>query len=245
MYLPEEDRKLIEVCYTPAQFELYKESFDIVVVVDVLRATSAMTTAMHFGVEKIIPVATIEEAKEYQAQGFIVGAERDGAVVEGFDFGNSPYVYIERDLQGKTVVMTTTNGTKAIHLASTANTVVIGCLNNLQVLCDWLIKQHKNTLVLASGWKDKVNLEDTICGGAIAKILINSGKFIAKEDSTVAAKFLFESAEQNLWKFLRASSHRKRLAHLKIQKDVIYCLKLNTVPCIPILKDGALVKLNE
>jgi 2-phosphosulfolactate phosphatase len=244
MYLPEQDRKLIEVCYTPAQFELYKDAFDVVVVVDVLRATSAMTTALHQGVEKIIPVASIEEAKEYQAKGFIVGAERDGAVVEGFDFGNSPYVYIDRDMKGKTVVMTTTNGTKAIQMAADASTVVIGCLNNLQALCDWLLQQHKNTLVLASGWKDKVNLEDTICGGAIAQILLASGTFIAKEDSTVAAKFLFESAEQNLWKFLRASSHRQRLAHLKIQKDVIYCLKLNTVPCIPILKDGALVKLD-
>jgi 2-phosphosulfolactate phosphatase len=244
MYLPEQDRKLIEVCYTPAQFELYKDSFDVIVVVDVLRATSAMTTALYQGVEKIIPVATIEEAKEYQAKGFIVGAERDGAVVEGFDFGNSPYVYIDRDMKGKTIVMTTTNGTKAIQMATDASTVVIGCLNNLQVLCDWLIQQHKNTLVLASGWKDKVNLEDTICGGAIAQILLESGTFIAKEDSTVAAKFLFQSAEQNLWKFLRASSHRQRLAHLKIQKDVIYCLKLNTVPCIPILKDGALVKLH-
>jgi 2-phosphosulfolactate phosphatase len=245
MYLPEADRKLVEVCYTPAQYELYREAFDIVVVVDVLRATSAITTALHYGVEKIIPVASVDLARDYQKKGFIVGAERDGAVVDGFDFGNSPYVYIDRNLKGETVVLTTTNGTKAIEMAQHAATVVIGCLNNLQILCDWLIEQNKNVLVLASGWKDKVNLEDTICGGAIAHHLIDSGKFIAKEDSTVAAKFLFQSAEQNLWKFLRASSHRKRLAHLNIQKDVIYCLKLNTVPCIPILKDGALVKLHE
>jgi 2-phosphosulfolactate phosphatase len=244
MRIPEENRKLIEVCYTPAQFSLYQEAFDIVVVVDVLRATSAMATALHHGVEKIIPVASIQEAKEYQAKGYTVGAERDGAVVEGFDFGNSPYVYIDQDMKGKTIVITTTNGTKAIEMAKNSSTVVIGCLNNLQYLCDWLIAQNKNTLVLASGWKDKVNLEDTICGGAIAKILTDSGKFKALEDSTVAAKFLYQSAEQHLWRFLRASSHRKRLAHLNIQKDVIYCLKPNTVPCIPILKDGALIKLH-
>jgi len=241
---PTTNRKLVEVCYTPGQYHLYQEDFEIIVVIDVLRATSAITAALHHGVERIIPVATIEEAILYKEQGYIVGAERDGQVVEGFDFGNSPFVYMDNDMSGKTVVLTTTNGTKAIQIAGDSKTVVIGCLNNLDILCSWLAEQHKNTLILASGWKDKVNLEDTICGGAIAQILLASGTFIAKEDSTVAAKFLFESAEQNLWKFLRASSHRQRLAHLKIQKDVIYCLKLNTVPCIPILKDGALVKLD-
>ena len=164
---------------------------------------------------------------------------------DGFDFGNSPYVYIDNDMRGKTVVLTTTNGTKAIDIAKNDATIVIGCLNNLQHLCDWLIKQHKNTLILASGWKDKVNLEDTICGGAIADILIESRKFRASEDSTVAAKFIYKSAKEHLWSFLRASSHRRRLIHLKIQKDVKYCLTSNTVPCIPILRNGALVKLEE
>ncbi|MEN9334902.1 MAG: hypothetical protein RLY35_2082 [Bacteroidota bacterium] len=239
------ERKLVEVCYTPGQYALYKGGFDIVVVIDVLRATSAMTTALHYGVQKIIPVATLEEANEYKTKGFVVGAERDGQVVEGFDFGNSPYVYIDNDMKGQTVVITTTNGTKAIEIAKNDATVVIGCLNNLQHLCDWLIKQHKNTLILASGWKDKVNLEDTICGGAIVDILVDSNQFIANEDSSVAAKFLYKSAQQNFWRFLRASSHRRRLIHLKIQKDVKYCLTSNTVPCIPILRNGALVKLEE
>jgi 2-phosphosulfolactate phosphatase len=90
-----------------------------------------------------------------------------------------------------------------------------------------------------------VNLEDTICGGAIADILIESRKFRANEDSTVAAKFIYKSAKEHLWSFLRASSHRRRLIHLKIQKDVKYCLTSNTVPCIPILRNGALVKLEE
>ncbi|MFM7725899.1 MAG: 2-phosphosulfolactate phosphatase, partial [Flavobacteriales bacterium] len=184
---PAINRKLIEVCYTPGQYHLYQEEFDIVVVIDVLRATSAITTALHCGVEKIIPVASVDEAIEYKKKGFIVGAERDGRVVEGFDFGNSPYAYMDPAMHGKTIVLTTTNGTKAIQIAGERKTVVIGCLNNLDILCSWLAEQHKNTLVLASGWKDKVNLEDTICGGAIADILVESRKFQCVEDSTVAA----------------------------------------------------------
>jgi 2-phosphosulfolactate phosphatase len=108
-----------------------------------------------------------------------------------------------------------------------------------------LIQRNANTLILASGWKDKVNLEDTICGGAIADALLDTRKFRADEDSTVAAKFIYRSARQHLLSFLRASSHRRRLIKLNIQKDVKYSLTLNTVPCVPILKNGELVKLDD
>ena len=193
MLTPLSERKLVEVCFSPGQYHLYKEKFEIVVVVDVLRATSAITTALHYGVEKIIPVSSVEEAREYLAKGFIAGAERDGEVVEGFDFGNSPYAFMDPALKGKTIVLTTTNGTRAIQLASDRSQVVIGCLNNLDLLCEYLCDQPRNTLILASGWKDKVNLEDTICGGAIADVLLETRRFRSDEDSTVAAKFIFRS----------------------------------------------------
>jgi 2-phosphosulfolactate phosphatase len=238
------NRKLVEVCYTPGQYHLYQEKFEIVVVIDVLRATSAITTALHCGVKSIIPIATVEEAHEYKAKGYIVGAERDGQIVEGFDFGNSPYAYMNPDFKDKTLVLTTTNGTQAINIAKENKIIVIGCLNNLDLLCQWLSEQNKNVLVLASGWKNKVNLEDTICGGAIADWLLETRKFRSDEDSTVAAKFIYRSAREHLWSFLRASSHRRRLIKLNIQRDVKYCLTLNTVPCIPILCDGELVKLD-
>jgi 2-phosphosulfolactate phosphatase len=242
---PLSERKIVEVCYTPGQFQLYQENFEIVVVIDVLRATSAIASALHHGVEKIIPVSSVEEARAYQAQGYIVAAERDGQVVEGFPFGNSPYAFMNPDLKGKTVVLTTTNGTKAIQMASSKKIVVIGCLNNIDALCKWLIEQHKDTLILASGWKDKINLEDTICGGAIADQLLESRKFRADEDSTVAAKFIFRSAKEHLWSFLRSSSHRRRLIKLNIQKDVKYCLTLNTIDTIPVLEEGALIRLQD
>lgn len=242
--LPVSERKRVEVCFTPGQYHLYKEKFEIAVVIDVLRATSAITTALHHGVKEIIPVSTVDEARAYKAQGYIAGAEREGQVVEGFDFGNSPYAYMNPDFVGKSVVLTTTNGTKAIRMAGETETVVIGCLNNLDLLCRWLNDQHKHTLILASGWKDKFNLEDTICAGAIADYLLESRRFRADEDSTVAAKFIYRSAREHIWSFLRASSHRRRLVKLNIQKDVKYCLTLNTVPCIPILNNGVLVKLD-
>lgn len=238
------EKRSIEICYSPAQYHLYQpEKFDIVVVIDVLRATSAIATALHFGVEKIIPLETIEEAMELQSKGIITAAERDGRVVEGFEFGNSPIAFMQHKLAGKTVALTTTNGTRAIRMAQERPYVVMGCLNNLDILCHWLNHMHKNTLVLASGWKEKYNLEDTICGGAIASELLDSGQFECHEDSTIAGKFIFKSAKQNLWSFLKASSHRRRLINLNIQDDVRYCLQPNTIHTIPILQNGFIVRL--
>ena len=235
----------IEVCFSPGEYHLYEQDFDLVVVLDVLRATSAICTAMEYGVGQIIPVATLEEARSYKEQGHIVAAERGGQIVEGFDMGNSPYSYMDPNLKGKTVVLTTTNGTKAINMAKDKSTVVVGALNNLDALCAWLIDQERDVLVLGSGWKDKFNLEDTICGGAIADLCLDSGKFYADEDSTVAAKFLSRSSRDNMFSFLKASSHRRRLRKLNLNEDVKYCLTPNNCTAIPILKNGSLVRLNH
>ena len=130
--------------------------------------------------KEIIPVATLDEARAYQAEGYLVAAERGGQIVEGFDLGNSSFSYMDPALKGQTVVLTTTNGTKAINMARDKKTVVIGSLNNLDSLCEWLICQQRDVLVLGSGWKDKFNLEDTICAGAIADQCLKSGRFFCR-----------------------------------------------------------------
>ena len=235
----------IEVCFSPGEYHLYQEEFDLVVVLDVLRATSAICTAIEHGVKEIIPVATLDEARAYQAEGFLVAAERGGQIVEGFDLGNSPFSYMDPALKGQTVVLTTTNGTKAINMARDKKTVVIGSLNNLDALCEWLIRQQRDVLVLGSGWKDKFNLEDTICAGAIADQCLKSGRFFADEDSTVAAKFIFRSSRDNMFAFLKASSHRRRLRKLNLNEDVKHCLTPNNCTAIPVLEGRSLVRLNH
>ncbi|MBL1279096.1 MAG: 2-phosphosulfolactate phosphatase [Fluviicola sp.] len=238
-----EERKRIEVCFTPGEYEYFKGEYDIVVVIDVLRATSAICAAFDNGIKAIIPVATIEEAREYQKKGYLVGAERKGQIVEGFDFGNSPYSYMKEELRGQEVVLSTTNGTKALSIASDAPTVVVGALNNLDALAEWLAKQNKNILCLCSGWQDKFNLEDTICAGALCDQLIQTGNYTSTEDSSIAAKYLYISAWDNPLGFLKSSSHRRRLKNLNLNEDIKYCLTPNKTTVIPILKNGKLVKL--
>jgi 2-phosphosulfolactate phosphatase len=239
----EDNRKRIEVCFTPALFDLYKDNFDIIVVIDVLRATSAICAAFNNGVKELIPVSSIDIAKEYKEKGYLVGAERLGQIVEGFDFGNSPYSYMIPEVVGQTVVLSTTNGTKSINIAKSAGTVVIGALSNLDVLQKWLIEQNKNVLCLCSGWQDKFNLEDTICAGAIAEHLLGTGKFRSEDDSSIAAKYLYLSAKDNIFGYLKSSSHRRRLKKLNLNKDIKYCLTANTAPVIPVLKGDRIVNV--
>ena len=236
-------RKRIEVCFTPGEYTYYKDEFEIVVVIDVLRATSAMCAALDYGIAAIIPVPTVDEAWEYKKNGYLAGAERNGKIVEGFDFGNSPFSYMKDEFIGKEVVLTTTNGTKSLEVAKNAEIVVVGSFLNLTALSVWLSKQNKNILCLCSGWQDKFNLEDSICAGAISDHLISTGNFISIEDSSIAAKYLFQSARHSFLGYLKSSSHRRRLKNLNLNDDIKYCLTPDQTDVIPILRDGKLVKI--
>jgi 2-phosphosulfolactate phosphatase len=172
-----------------------------------------------------------------------VAAERKGQIVDGFTLGNSPLSYVDGKYKGETIVITTTNGTQAIYTARKAETVVIGSLLNLDALSNWLIKQERNVLLLGSGWKETFCLEDTICAGAFVDRLLESGKFRSDFDSSIAAKYLFRSASENINGYLKASSHRRRLRDLNLNEDIKYCLTPNQTSVIPIQKGKYLVKL--
>jgi 2-phosphosulfolactate phosphatase len=232
----------IEVCFTPQAYNLFHKPNTIVVVIDVLRATSAIVTAFYNGVEKMIPIASIDEATEYKKQGFMVAAERNGEVVNGFDLGNSPFGYMNNKVKGKTIAITTTNGTQAIEAAKLADKVIIGSFLNLDSVIDFIKNENKDVLFLCAGWKNKFNLEDTLFAGAVAEPLIYKYGFDSSCDSTIAAMELYNNAKHDLFKFLANSSHRNRLAKLDLERDIKYCLTPNQCPVIPVLEGKFLVK---
>ena len=237
------EKPKVEVCFTPNMFPLYAEDFEVVVVIDVLRATSAICTAFHYGVDKIIPVSTLDQAIEYKDKGFHVAAERKGKIVSGFEFGNSPLAYTNDKLKDQTLVLTTTNGTKAINMAKDIEHLLIGSFLNLDAICNYLIELNKSVLILGSGWENKFCLEDSICAGAISEKLLKTNKFESNNDSTIAAKYLFLSAKSNYFGYLKASSHRKRLKKLNLNEDIKYCLTPNQTDVIPVREDYYLKKL--
>ncbi len=233
----------IEVCHTPQAYSLFHKEEAIVVVIDIFRATSAIVTAFYNGVSKMIPVATVNEAKEYQNNGYLAAAERDGEVIEGFELGNSPFGYMNNKVKGKIIAISTTNGTQAIEASRKASKIVIGSFLNLDVLCEYLMVQKKDVILLCAGWKNKFNLEDTVFAGAVVEKLTSQGIYQIDCDSAIAAKHLYNLAKNNLFNFLADSSHRQRLAKLDLERDIKYCLTPNQCPVIPVMEGKYLVKL--
>ncbi len=233
-------RKL-EVCLTPALLHLYDIRESIVVVIDIFRATSSICYGIENGAEAIIPVATVEICESHRNSDFLLAAERNGEVVDGFDFGNSPFAYIKEKVNGKTIVLTTTNGTHAINQSREASKIVIGSFLNLEALCNWLKTQDKNVLLLCAGWKDKVNLEDTLFAGAVVHHLTEDEYRL--DDSGIAAADLYALAKDDLNAYLKKTSHSERLKKLNIEKDIEFCLNLNITTAIPVLEDYKLVRM--
>lgn len=238
-----DDKLKIEACFSPFLYPVYRDHESVVVIIDVLRATSAICTAFHHGAARIIPVATVEEARKLQEKGYLAGAERDAIKVEGFDFGNSPYDYMGDHVKGQTIALTTTNGTQAIEAARHAYKVVIGAFTNISALCDFLISENRPILLLCSGWKNRFNLEDSLFAGAVTEELCKRSDKYKLGDGCLALRYLYQQAENDPGKFLVHASHKERLAKLNLKKDIRYCLTPDQTTAIPILQDGVLVRL--
>ncbi|MFN5183225.1 MAG: 2-phosphosulfolactate phosphatase [Bacteroidota bacterium] len=239
----EKNKLKLEACFSPQLYSVYHDPESIVVVIDIFRATSAICTAFHYGVDKMIPVATIEEALHYKHNGFLAGAERDAVKVDGFDFGNSPYDYMGNHVKGKTIVLTTTNGTQAIEAAKKAHKVAIGSFLNINALCEWLEKQERNILLLCSGWKNKFNLEDALFAGAVTEELIGNSNNYKLGDSCLALQYLYETGRTHPMKFLNRASHKERLVRMNLKKDIRFCLQLNYTKVVPVLDGKFLVSV--
>jgi len=238
----------VEVCLTPALFDHYDYKNSIVVVIDILRATSSICVAFQNGANSLVPVSTVEESLSYKTKGFLIGAERHGQMLEGFDFGNSPFSYMDDKIKGANIALTTTNGTKAMNIAKDSYKVVAGSFLNLDALANWLVKENKNVICLCSGWKDTFNLEDTLFAGALTHQVLPHFEMSINRDSTIAAMHLYDLAKADIFSFLKNSSHRIRLSELHIEEDITYCLTPNQASVIPVLKDGVLYdasRINE
>jgi 2-phosphosulfolactate phosphatase len=235
-----QQRKL-EVCLSPALLHLHDIRESIVVVIDIFRATSSMCYGLANGAEAIIPVASADACRSYEDTDYLLAAERNGEVVAGFDFGNSPFSYTAEKVAGKTIVLTTTNGTHAINESREAKKVVIGSFLNLSALSVWLQSQPHDVLLLCAGWKNKVNLEDSLFAGAVAYHLKNEAYKL--DDAAILVADLYELAQGDLNEFMKKTSHSERLKELNIEADIAFCLQTNVIDSIPVLDGDRLVKL--
>lgn len=231
-------KKSIDVCLSPDLMHLYCVQDQTVVIVDILRATSCMTTALAHQIDSITPFAQLPDCLALKTQGYLTAGERDGKKVQGFDLGNSPFEYMDPALKGKKIAFTTTNGTQAIAKSAGAQAIVIGSFLNLSAVVRYLERVTTNILVVCSGWRGKVNMEDTVFAGALVERL--SPRFEPACDAPLMAQRLYADARHDIAAFLKHSSHIKRLQRLNIQKDIDFCLRQDVYDIVPIIRDNVI-----
>ncbi len=228
---------------SPALLHLFDLHNTVVVIVDVFRATTTIAAALYNGAARVIPVAEVEECKRLGNEiiGSITAGEREGKVIEGLQYGNSPTEYPREFIENKTLVLTTTNGTKLLHMAFAKGCaeVVTGSFANLSAVCNYLIKQDKNVILGCSGWKDRFNLEDTLFAGAVIDRV--KEHFIIHDDSSLMANEMFRRHQNNLYEFIQHTTHWHRLATYGLQKDLEYCVSFDVANVLPIFKNGELI----
>jgi len=231
-------------CLSPGLLHLYDINNSIVVIIDVLRATSTIATALFNEAKCVIPVDNVAKCIELGKQiDSITAGERDGKIAEGLKHGNSPFEYPKEFVSGKTLVLTTTNGTKLLHMAldKGAGNIVTGSFPNLSSLCDYLSSQNRNVILGCAAWKDKVNIEDTLfAGGVISRIKNN---FSINCDSSQIAETIYADAKNDLFGFIKQknASHYHRLNDYGLEKDIRYCLTPDIANVVPFYHEGKLI----
>jgi 2-phosphosulfolactate phosphatase len=224
----------VEVCFSPVLYPFYaNDNNHITVVVDIFRATTTMCAALKNEAGSIIPVASIKEAQDYKAKGYLVGAERNVKRCDFADFGNSPFDYTAGKVSGKDVIFTTTNGTQAIEMAKDSDILTIGAFSNIDALVEFCVDKQKDVIVLCAGWNNRFNIEDSLFGGALARKLTDKG-YTPASDATQVALSMWKEALPDIRAYVDRTEHIKRLEANNLQDSVDYCLTKNTVNLVPI-----------
>lgn len=228
----------IETIYSPALIRYHELDGKTAVIIDVLRATSSMCYALKEGALSITAVAEPEICLTYREKGYLCAAERNGLQLEGFDMGNSPEGFRREKVLGRKIAMTTTNGTHALLECRDAAERVIGSFLNLSALSDYLLKAGNDIVLVCAGWKNKVNIEDTLFAGALAARLYPG--FTTECDATIMAMDLWSGHCQNPAGLVEKSSHARRFHRLGID-DLPFCLQQDTAPVVPVLRGEELL----
>lgn len=224
----------IEVCLSPALYNhiLTTNHFGVAVI-DVLRATTSITTAFDSGVREIFPVATDEEAMEFKKKGCLIAAENDGITLDYADFGNSPFYFRSTEIRGKSIAYKTTNGTQTIKMLNTSDRVLIASFLNLSAVAQWFHRHEMNAVLLCSGWKNKFNLEDSLLAGALVESLSQLPGYKIECDSAHAVYDLWQMAKSDPVAYIQKAMHRERLRKLGLDDVIEFCFSTDISSVMP------------
>ncbi|MEN8119259.1 MAG: 2-phosphosulfolactate phosphatase [Bacteroidota bacterium] len=244
------EKRKLDVCLSSDLIGNFNAENTTIVIIDIIRASSTICTAFHYGVDELITVAEVEAAIEYKTKGYITAGERNGEKLDGFDMGNSPLSFMTPDIEGRKLAITTTNGTKSIALVSeklknsSDTEIVIGAFVNYQPLFQYLRSTKKNVLLVCSGWKGNVSIEDTLFAGKLAGDLNRYSQFEYVSDASNHAVLIYDLAKNDLFGFIMDQSMRFKDKIGDLGTDIRYCLKENVTNALPVFVDGRFIDKN-
>ncbi len=233
----------LETLFIPEEIKNIKLAGKLVVIIDVLRASSTIVTALANGCRGFIPILSPDQAKkkaqQFEKERILLGGEREGIKIEGFDLGNSPREYKREAVKDKTIIFSTTNGVKTLEMAKGAHRIIIGSFLNLQAVCNYCINYRGDILIICAGKEGRFSLEDAACAGMIINSLRDVFSGACQEvDVNLTAQLLYVKFGNNILEIFRKSQHGRYLESIGLGEDLKFCSQLDFFHIVPIFRDG-------
>lgn len=215
------------------------------VVIDVFRACTTIAAALDAGARAVVPVADMEEAGKMASnldqRSYLLGGERDGVTIDGYDVGNSPLEYLPERVEGRTIILTTTNGTRALARATAAADLVVGAFVNAGRVAEFVRRQERDAVIVCAGRRNRASLEDILCAGLLLSRIWEGATPDRMPDGTYVAHTTYARAEADLSSVLAHTASARRLRELGEEEDVAYCARLDAIPVLPYYSERRLV----
>jgi 2-phosphosulfolactate phosphatase len=227
----------INVLFSPVGADELSFTGKTTVVIDVLRASSTIVAALSNGAREVVPVATVEFAVKVSGGMFggqtLLGGERNTKKIEGFALGNSPREYTPDIVNGKTIILFTTNGSKAVVKAKFSENLFVCSFLNIESLANHLIAVNKDFEILCSGRNNFYSMEDSVCAGRLISEVQKLKEDVDLSDSAKSSLALNKTFGKNILKMLKESEHGKILLENGFEEDLKFCSMLNSSQIIP------------
>jgi len=221
----------------------------LVVIIDVLRASTSMITALANGCRGIIPVSETNQAKKlaqnFPPESILLCGERNEVLIPGFDLSNSPLEYTVDKVNGKKIIFTSSNGSKLFDYVQSAQKTIVAGFVNISTVSKFIIESKLDAAILCAGKNGQFGLEDVVCGGMIVDKMVDLKTDISNlNDGAIAALAMYRSFAENITGMMYQASHGKRLIEIGQEVDLITCGKIDSIEMIPILNGNELVSLS-
>jgi 2-phosphosulfolactate phosphatase len=230
----------LEVLFLPCELPARPRPEGAAMVIDVIRATTTIVTAFQHGIRSVLPVESVEEARSLQATipGALLAGERGGRRIAGFDLGNSPREFTREAVAGRDVILSTSNGTKALRAVGDGRRVAIAAFLNRSAVAEWFVAQQEDGLIVCSGYEGIFSLEDAVCAGSVVEQALARSAPLTIGDGARACLTLWQRFGADLPGLLGESGWGRRIVAIGLGADLDLCARLDSTDVVPVMADG-------